>query len=578
MPKIMQNRWVLKQIDDLDKVSTLSKELNVSPTIAKLLLLRGISTLEEARDFFRPTLNHLHNPFLMKDMHKAVERIEKAISNNEKILVYGDYDVDGTSAVALVYSFFSQLTENISYYIPDRYKEGYGISFQGIDFAADNDFSLIIALDCGIKALDKIDYALEKNIDFIICDHHLPGDKIPKATAVLDPKQPDCPYPYKELCGCGVGFKLCQAYTQKHQLSEEPLFELLDLTAIAIAADIVPINGENRVLTTMGLARINQSPRPGVKALFDVSKRKDEPVTVTDLVFIAAPRINAAGRMESGTKSVNLLTAKTAEDATTIAAQINVHNTDRKDEDKSITKEALEMIENNPALHKAKSTVLFQPHWHKGVIGIVASRVMESYYRPTIILTQSNGKVAGSARSVRGYSVYDAIDKCSDLLLQFGGHMYAAGLTMLPENVEAFQKKFEEVVSATIDEKLLTPEIQIDCEITLDELYSEKENELPKLYRIIEQFAPHGPENMTPIFILKGVVDTGYAKIVGEEHLKCTLTHPQFPHIKINSIGFYMAHHLETIGSKKPFDVVFSIDKNEWNGSTSIQIKIRDIR
>ena len=578
MPKIMQNRWVIKQIDDLDRVNQLSEELNVPPTIAKLLCLRGISSFEEARDFFRPTLSHLHDPFLMKDMHKAVERIEKAISNNEKILIYGDYDVDGTSAVALVYTFFSQLTDNISYYIPDRYNEGYGISFQGIDFAADNDFSLIIALDCGIKAIDKIDYASQKNIDFIICDHHLPGDTIPKAAAVLDPKQTDCSYPYKELCGCGVGFKLCQAYTQKHQLSEENLYNLLDLTAIAIAADIVPITGENRVLATKGLELINTAPRPGVKALFEISKKKDEIITVTDLVFIAAPRINAAGRMESGTKSVNVLTSKTAEEATEIAGQINIYNTDRKDEDKSITKEALEMIDNNPTLQQAKSTVLFQPHWHKGVIGIVASRVMESYYRPTIILTQSNGKVSGSARSVRGYSVYDAIDKCSDLLEQFGGHMYAAGLTMLPENVVAFQKKFDEVVSATIDERLLTPEIQIDCEIFLDELYTNKENELPKLFRITEQFAPYGPENMTPVFLLKNVVDTGYAKVVGDEHLKFTVTHPSYSHIKINAIGFYMAHHLEKITSKKPFDVVFSIDKNVWNGNTSIQLKVRDIR
>lgn len=577
MPKINQNRWVLKQIASEQDVKTLSEEVNIPVTIAKLLHLRGINSFQEAKDFFRPSLEQLHDPFLMKDMDKAVKRIEKAIKNNENILIYGDYDVDGTSAVSLVYSYFSSFYNNISYYIPDRNSEGYGISFQSIDFAADNNISLIIALDCGIKANDKIDYANQKNIDFIICDHHLPDEKIPNAIAVLDAKQNDCNYPYKELCGCGVGFKLCQAFALKNNKNIEDVYDLLDYVSIATAADIVPITGENRVMVAKGLELINSKPKAGIKALFDIAKKEDSAIGVHDLVFIAAPRINASGRMESGAKSVELLVSKNEEEASEIAKYINAHNTDRKGEDQNITQEALEIIEENEQLKNAKTTVLYRDYWHKGVIGIVASRVMETYYRPTIILTKSNGKVAGSARSVRDFSVYDAIEKCSDLLIQFGGHKYAAGLTMEEKNVEKFIKKFEKVVSESITEEQLIPQISIDTEITLDELKPENGIMLSKLYRIIEQFAPHGPENMTPVFLLKNVV-AEYPKIVGESHLKCLITHPNFPNIKVNAIGFNLGEHLSSIENKKPFDIVFSLDKNEWNNNVSLQLKLRDLK
>ncbi|MFP5471426.1 MAG: single-stranded-DNA-specific exonuclease RecJ [Bacteroidia bacterium] len=577
MPKITQNRWVLKKITSEENIKTLSKALAISPTVAKLLHLRGINTFEEAKDFFRPSLEQLHDPFLMKDMDKAVKRIEKAIKNQENILVYGDYDVDGTSAVSLIYSYFSSFYNNISYYIPDRNSEGYGISTQGIDFASDNNISLIIALDCGIKANDKIDYANQKNIDFIICDHHLPSDEIPNAVAILDAKQHDCDYPYKELCGCGVGFKLCQAFAIKNKKDINEVYNLLDYVAIATAADIVSVTGENRVMVAKGLELINANPKPGIKALFDIAKKENTVVGVHDLVFIAAPRINASGRMESGAKSVELLISKNEKDSEKIAQYINVHNTDRKDEDKSITQEALQIIEENEPLKNAKTTVLYRDYWHKGVIGIVASRVMETYYRPTIILTKSNGKVSGSARSVRDFSVYDAIEKCGDLLIQFGGHKYAAGLTLEEKNVSAFIEKFEQVVSESITDEQLIPQISIDAEITLDELKPEKDNALPKIYRIIEQFGPHGPENMTPVFLLKNVV-ADYPKIVGETHLKCLIAHPKFPDVRINAIGFNMAHHLNKIENKQPFDCVFSLDKNEWNGNASIQLKLRDLK
>lgn len=578
MPKITQNRWVYKPEAKIELVSELQNELKCSQTIARLLVQRGVNSFEAAKTFFRPSLTDFHDPFLMKDMEKAICRIQDALDSSENILIYGDYDVDGTSAVALVYTYFSKFTDNISYYIPDRYKEGYGISFQGIDFADDNDFSLIIALDCGIKAIDKIDYANQKNIDFIICDHHLPGDAIPNAVAVLDPKQSDCEYPYKELCGAGVGFKLAQAYCLKNDLPKEEVFELLDLTSIAVAADIVPITGENRVIAYFGLELINTNPRPGIKAIFEHTKKENSPIVISDLVFTAAPRINAAGRMDTGRKAVDLLTSLTKEKAEEIASRIELNNSDRKDEDKSITKEALEIMDNDAWYSNAKSTVLFQPHWHKGVIGIVASRVIETHYKPTIILTQSGDKVAGSARSVKGFSVYNAIDACSDVITQFGGHKYAAGLTLPLENVELFRQKFEEVVSSTITEDQLTPEISIDCDIQFDEFFDDVKNGLPKLYRLLNQFEPFGPENMTPIFCLKGVIDNGWGKIVGDNHLKLNITHPNDTSRNINSIGFNLGHHLETILNKQPFDILFSLDKNEWQGNVSVQLKIRDIR
>ena len=578
MPKVNQNRWVVKPKGDDKVVAELQKSLDIPHTVANLLVQRGIHNFDEAKAFFRPSLNQLHDPFLMKNMAKAVKRIEKALKNKENILIYGDYDVDGTSAVALVYHFFSQLTQNISYYIPDRYEEGYGISFQSIDFAKDNNISLIIALDCGIKAVEKVAYANEKSIDYIICDHHLPGKEIPDALAVLDPKQADCKYPYKELCGAGVGFKLVQAYAAKNNISEEHVFDLLDILTIAIAADIVPITGENRVLSHFGLKKINEQPRPGIAALFEVAVKEHREIVNSDLVFVAAPRINAAGRMESGILAVDLLTSGNKEDAIEIAKKINENNADRKDEDKKMTQEALDIIAEDVFLQTAKSSVLYQPHWHKGVIGIVASRVIETYYRPTIILTKSGDKVAGSARSVKGYNVYNAIEACSDLITQFGGHKYAAGLTMLEENVEAFRQKFDQVVSSTILEEQLTPEITIDAEITLDELVEDQKNGLPKLYRLVEQFQPFGPGNMTPVFCLKNVIDSGNSRIVGDNHLKLSITHPDFPKISIDGIAFNMGENFEGISQKTPFDVVFSLDKNVWNGFVSLQLRIRDIR
>lgn len=579
MPKNKQNRWVFKPKAEMKTVNQLEKELQIPNTIANLLVQKGIRSFEDAKSFFRPNLNELHDPFLMKDMDKAVERVNTAIAKNENILIYGDYDVDGTSAVSLVYTYLLKYTNNLSYYIPDRYTEGYGVSFTGIDFAEDNGFSLIIALDCGIKAIDKIDYANEKNIDFIICDHHLPGDEIPNACAVLDPKQSNCEYPYKELCGAGVGLKLVQALAKKNNTPIEEVYGLLDIAAIAVAADIVPITGENRIISQLGLKKINESPRPGIDALFYQAKKENEVIVNSDLVFTAAPRINAAGRMDSGQKAVDLICSKSIKDAQEIASKINRFNDSRREEDKKITKEALEIIEADEWMKDAKSCVLYQPHWHKGVIGIVASRVIESYYRPTIILTKSGDKVAGSARSVKGFSVYNAIDACKDEIIQFGGHKYAAGLTLKEENVDAFRRKFEEVVSNTITKDQLSPEITIDAEITLDELRPEEGNSLPKFYRLITQFEPFGPNNMTPIFCLKGVVDNGYGKIVGDNHLKLTITHPDFSDIQIGSIAFNFGHlEQHILIEKMPFDIVFSIEKNEWRGNVSLQLKIRDIK
>lgn len=579
MPKNTQNRWVFKPNGDKKTVNLMQNELGIPNTVANLLVQRGITDFESAKHFFRPDLRQLHDPFQMKDMQKAVDRINLALKNEEPILVYGDYDVDGTSAVSLVYTYLSKLTNSISYYIPDRYNEGYGVSYQGIDFAEDNGFSLIIALDCGIKAIEKIDYANNKNIDFIICDHHLPGDEIPNAVAVLDPKQENCNYPYKELCGAGVGFKLIHALCLNNAWEESEVFDLIDIAAIAIAADIVPITDENRIISTLGLEKINTAPRPGIEVIFAQSKKENKRVVNSDLVFTAAPRINAAGRMDSGQKAVDLLCSKSIEEANKIASNIEVYNSNRKEEDRKITEEAIQMIEEDDFLKNAKSSVLYQPYWHKGVVGIVASRVIESYYRPTIILTKSGDKVAGSARSVKGYNVYDAIDACSDVITQFGGHKYAAGLTMDEKNINAFREKFEKVVSNTITDEQLNPEISIDAEISIKELQSEQNGGMPKLFRLINQFEPFGPQNMTPVFCLKGVIDNGWGKIVGDNHLKLTITHPEHQEIKVSAIAFNFGHlegHILT--DRKPFDIAFSLEKNEWNGSTSLQLKIRDIK
>ena len=562
-------RWTLKTKPETKEVKALEEALQVDATVATLLLQRGIKTYEEAKHFFRPSLKHLHDPFLMKDMDKAVVRIEEAIANKENILVYGDYDVDGTTAVSLMSAYLKTKTENIATYIPDRYDEGYGISHKGIDFAHDNGFTLIIALDCGIKALDKVTYAKEKGVDFIICDHHRPGDEVPEAVAVLDPKQEDCNYPYKELCGCGVGFKLIQALALKEGKTAEDLTEYLDLVATAIGADIVPIDGENRVLAYFGLQVINSNPRPGIKAILSQVKKTE--LTITDVVFIVAPRINAAGRMEHGNYAVTLLTEEEDDLAEKYAAEINNYNLERRETDKQITEEALNQIKEQKEQERL-TTVVYHENWHKGVIGIVASRLTETYYRPTLVFTRSGDKLAASARSVKGFDVYNALEACSEHIEQFGGHKYAAGLTLKEENYEAFKQAFEDEVSKTIDRNLLTPEIYVDCNIDLD-------NITPKFYRILKQFSPYGPSNMTPIFMTDNLIDTGYVKCVGEDktHLRLTATQSN-SNKKFVGIGFSMADKLDIISNKKPFKAVYSIDENEWRGKISLQLKLRDIK
>ena len=561
-------RWTLKPKPNLETVQFLQQALQVDEPVAALLAQRGIETYEQAKDFFRPSLSHLHDPFLMKDMQKAVDRIEKAIANNENILVYGDYDVDGTTAVSLMSSYLKSEYPNVATYIPDRYGEGYGVSFQGIDFAEDNNFTLIIALDCGIKAIDKVAYAEEKNIDFIICDHHRPGDQIPNAVAVLDPKQNDCNYPYNELCGCGVGFKLIQALASRKGKTIEDLVEYLDLVATAIGADIVPITGENRILAYFGLQVINQQPRAGFKAI--INQIKKETLTITDVVFVIAPRINAAGRMKHGQYAVDLLTETNVKAAKVCAKEIEDFNTDRRETDRQITIEALEQIENNKEQEHITS-VVYQPDWHKGVIGIVASRLIETYYRPTLVFTKSGDKLAASARSVKGFDVYNALEACSEHIEQFGGHKYAAGLTLKEENYEAFKQKFEEVVEATIDKRLLTPEITIDRQIELNAISD-------KFYRILSQFAPFGPGNMSPVFMSDNLKDTGYGKCVGEDdkHLRITVKQPNSN--QIVCIGFGLGDKLSVVKSTKPFKATYSIDENEWQGNVSLQLKLRDIQ
>ena len=562
-------RWTVKPLPNPEKVQKLQQALGVEKAIATLLVQRGIETFEEAKKFFRPSLKDLHDPFLMKDMDKAVARIEQALAEGENILVYGDYDVGGTTSVALMSSYLKTRTPQIATYIPDRYAEGYGVSYQGIDYAADNDISLIIALDCGIKAIEKVAYAKEKGVDFIICDHHRPGKEIPNAVAVLDPKREDCEYPYKELCGCGVGFKLIQALEEKLGNPVETLMPFFDLVATAIGADIVPITGENRVLAYHGLHVINTLPRSGFKAILNQVKK--ETLTITDVVFIIAPRINAAGRMKHGLHAVQLLVEEDEKLAEKYAAEIEAYNAERKDADRTITEEALQLIEELKEQERF-TTVVYGEHWHKGVIGIVASRLTETYYRPTLVFTKSGNKLAASARSVKGFDVYNALEACTEHIEQFGGHKYAAGLTLDESCYEDFKNKFEEVVSQSIDQKLLTPEINADLELNLNEI-------TPKFYRILKQFAPFGPGNMTPVFLTQHLTDTGYGKAVGQtqDHLKCSVQ--QLPDKNfISAIGFNLGDKLPLIQHKKPFDTVYSIDENEWNGNVSLQLKLRDIR
>ena len=560
-------RWTLKTTPNITSVQQLSKDLSIDNTLSKLLVQRGISTFEEAKKFFRPSLEELHDPFLLKDMNLAVSRIEKAIANNENILIYGDYDVDGTTSVSLVASYLKTITTSISTYIPDRYDEGYGISYQGIDFAADNNFSLIIALDCGIKAIDKVAYATKKKVDFIICDHHKPGPKIPDAVAVLNPKRVDCSYPYDELCGCGVGFKLVQALASKRGQTIEDLTQYLDLVAIAIAADIVPITGENRVLTYFGLQVINSNPRNGIKAIIQEVHKKV--LTITDVVFIIAPRINAAGRIKHGNAAVELLTESNFEQALEFAKAINQYNTERRVLDAQITKEALLQIEENKEKEQFTS-VVFNETWHKGVIGIVASRLIETYYRPTLVFTKSGNKLAASARSVKGFDVYEALEQCSEFIEQFGGHKYAAGLTLDPEMYTAFKNKFEEVVKNTIDRELLIPEITIDASLELSDIS-------PKFFRILQQMGPFGPQNMKPVFSTTSVRDNGYGKTVGADksHLKLNIIYGADKKT-YNAIGFGLGNKMKFIQNN--FDIAYSLDENEWNGRTSLQLLLKDIK
>ena len=561
-------RWTLKPKPSEDKVKHLAQALNVEDFVATLLIQRGIETFEDAKNFFRPSLEHLHDPYLMKDMDKAVARIEAAIENQENILVFGDYDVDGTTAVSLVSSYLKSHYPNIATYIPDRYDEGYGISFKGIDFADDNGFSLIIALDCGIKSIDHIAYAKEKKIDFIICDHHRPGNTLPDAVAILDPKREDCSYPYDELCGCGVGFKLIQALGQNRNETIDDLVPYLDLVATAIAADIVPITGENRVLAYFGLKVINSDPRPGIKALVHQVKKKV--LDITDVVFIISPRINAAGRIKHGNHAVELLTEFDFEQAQQFASEIEQYNADRKDLDKKITKEAFQQIIENQEEERF-STVVFQEDWHKGVIGIVASRLIETYYRPTLVFTKSGDKYAASARSVKGFDVYNALDACAHHLEQFGGHMYAAGMTLKAENYLLFKEAFEKCVQDTIQPEMRTPEIEIDAEINFSDI-------TPKLIRILKQFEPFGPLNMTPVFMTSDVKDTGYAKTLGSEDEHLRLFAKQNNSEGIAAIGFGLGKKLDITKNQNTFQLAYTIAENEWNGNVSTQLMLKDIR
>jgi len=568
----MEKRWIVKDKGDTAVVKQLAGALSVSESLANLMVQRNITSAAEATAFFNPTLDYLHDPFLMKDMNIAVDRISTAVKKNEKILVYGDYDVDGTTAVALMYSFLRDQYSNVEYYIPDRYKEGYGVSIKGLDFAYQNNCKVVITLDCGIKAVEKVKYAHTKGLDVIICDHHYPGDEIPKALAVLDPKQPSCSYPYKDLSGCGVGFKLIHAYSRVHGIPFSEISHYLDLVAVSIASDIVPITGENRIMAYFGLKQLNESPRTGLKEIMresDVNKA----LTIEDVVFKIGPRINAAGRMETGSKAVDLLVSSDTKLATGISKEINNFNIERRSIDRLITTEAMRMISEDQATVNSKTTVLYNPLWKKGVIGIVASRLIETYYRPTVILTESNGFATGSARSVQGYDLYQAIESCSDLLESFGGHMFAAGLTLKKENIKPFMKRFENYVSKTISEEQLIPRIFIDTELSFSEISEE-------FFRIMSQFQPFGPENMSPVFVSRNVFDTGSGRMVGSsgEHLKLDLCQESSEQSSFSAIAFSQANHFEFIKGGSPFDICYSLEMNEFRGNRNLQLNIKDIK
>lgn len=561
-------KWVLSPADE-ERTLYLQKQLKIHPVLCRFLVQRGATTFDQSKRFFRPSLKSLHNPFLMKDMDLAIRRINNAIFYGEKILVYGDYDVDGTTAIATVYSFFKKFYDNIEYYVPNRYKEGYGVSYEAIKTAKENNFTLIICLDCGIKAIDKIAYAKEQGIDFIICDHHLPGVELPPAVAVLDPKRSDCNYPYIELSGCGIGFKLVQAYCIFHRRDPQDIYDLLDLSVVSIASDIVPITGENRILAYHGLQKLNENPRPGLKSMIELSGMKGK-LTISDIVFVLGPRINAAGRMNDASDAVKLLTATVLNgNADSGAAILQKHNTERKEVDMNITQEAIDIISNSEVRQAKKSTVLYKKDWHKGVIGIVASRLMQRFYRPTLILTNSNGMVTGSARSVKNFNIYEAISSCSDLIEQFGGHKYAAGLTIDPKNVNQFIDRFEDVVNTTITDDQLIPEITIDSDIRLRSITE-------AFYDILRQFAPFGPANMKPIFRAKQVVDTGHSGVVGSSHLRLSIKQPDS--FSVKAIAYGMADMNDMVQSGVPFDICFTIEENYYRNQSSIQLNIKDLK
>ena len=568
-----EREWRLSDSGDPENVAQLSAELGIDPVLASLLVTRGVHTFEEARSFFRPSLSALHDPFLMKDMDLAVARLEKAVASQEKILVYGDYDVDGTTAVALVYSFIRRLTSSVDFYIPDRYDEGYGVSKKGIDWASDNGFTLIITLDCGIKAIDKVKYAADKGIDLIICDHHLPEEEIPAAAAVLDPKREDCTYPFDDLSGCGVGFKLVQAYSQKNGLPFESLLPLLDLLVVSIASDLVTVVGENRVLAHFGLKRLNEEPRIGLQAMINLANLEQGHVTIDDIVFKIGPRINAAGRMESGRLAVELLTAETEEAAVTIGSQINDNNNERKSIDREITKAALDMVQDGTCCSSENAVIVYGPDWNKGVVGIVASRLVEAYYKPAFVLTKSNGFVTGSARSVRGFDLYEAISSCADLLENYGGHIYAAGLTLREENLPEFVRRIDKYVGEHISDEMATPIVDVDSEINFSQI-------TPKFFRILKQFQPFGPGNSAPVFLTKNVYDDGNGRKVGPggQHLKLELIQESQPYHQISAIAFNMASLFEHIRNGNPIDICYSVVENYYRGNSTIQLRIKDMR
>ena len=566
-------KWILKDAGDRETVSRLSSELGIDPVLSELLVQRGVATFQDARAFFKPSLDNLHDPFLMQDMDKAVARVERAIASSEKILVYGDYDVDGTTAVSLVYSFLRRLTPNVDFYVPDRYDEGYGVSYKGIDWAHENGFRLIITLDCGIKANDKVNYAAERGIDMIICDHHLPENDLPDAVAVLDPKRADCNYPFDDLSGCGVGFKLVQAYSSRNGIPFESLIPLLDLLVVSISSDLVSVVGENRILAHFGLKQLNENPRTGLMAMIQLSGLDAGHVTIDDIVFKIGPRINAAGRMESGRVAVELLTATDDETAARIGTEINKYNNERKNIDREITRDALEMVQSGKCLSSRNATIVYNPSWHKGVVGIVASRLVEAFYRPTIVFTRSNGFVTGSARSIHGFDLYEAIESCADLLENFGGHLYAAGLTLKEENLPEFCKRIEKFMEGKISSDMLTPVIMIDTKLDFAQI-------TPKFFRILKQFQPFGPGNSAPVFLTENVYDNGNARKVGADgsHLKLELIQESQPYRSISAIAFNKSEHFEHIKAGNPIDVCYSVVENYYRGIANLQLRVKDLR